>query len=290
MADEKKGSKILEVIGDVFVILIMIVSVLFTIITLTSAKSENGVPNLFGYMPLSVQSDSMEPVFYKGDLLIDKPYDGRQLEVGDIVTFRAMKDGEIINNTHRIIEVHEFENFVTYTTKGDNAIGIDITEIGANDIIGVYSYASEGGDESGIKVNKLGTAIDVIKGTGEAGEKWSITIGEGSEQRILNLSFLVFVIVPLALIFLFQIYKFIKTLNEVKREKMMEEVVANNAELSEELKQKAIEEYLAKQAEEEQKKKAEEELKKKAVEEYLAKQAAEEASKAPADADNNSEN
>ena len=85
-------------------------------------------------------------------------------------------------------------------------------------------------------------------------------LDEGTpDERKLNLSFLFFIIIPLAFIFLFQIYKFIVALNESKKDKLMDEV-SNNAELSEELKKKAIEEYLAKQAAE-QAAKAEEEKK-----------------------------
>lgn len=284
MAEEKKANKVIETIGDVVTVVILVFSVIFTALTLASLKSENGLPNVGGYSLFSVQSDSMEPVFYTGDLLLIREYRGEDLEPGDIISFRTIEQGQYIINTHRIVECHDIEGIKTYTTRGDNTPANDKTDVVQSEIVGVYAYKSqqENGVDNGKRVKGLGKAIDFVKGTGETGEKWSWTIGEGTEEeRRLNLSFLFFIILPLALIFLFQIYKFIMALNESKKEKLMEEV-SNNAELSEELKQKAIEEYLVKQAEED--------LKKKAVEEYLAKQAAEESAKASADADNNSEN
>lgn len=293
MAEEKKANKIIETIGDIITVVILVFSVIFTVLTLTSLKSENGLPNIGGYSLFSVQSDSMEDVFYKGDLLVIREYRGEDLEAGDIISFRAIEQGQYIINTHRIVECHQIGDIKTYTTRGDNTPANDKTDVVQSEIVGVYSYKSEqkNGVDNGKRVKGLGKAIDFVKGTGETGEKWTWVLNEGmANERRLNLSFLFFIILPLALIFLFQIYKFIIALNDAKKEKLMEEVVSN-AELSEELKQKAIEEYLAKQAEEELKKKAaEEELKKKAVEEYLAKQAAEDSAKAPADADNNSEN
>ncbi len=273
MAEEKKSNKVIETIGDIVTAVILVFSVVFTALTLTSLNSESGLPNIGGYSLFSVQSDSMEPVFYTGDLLLVKEYRGEDLEPGDIISFRTIEQGQYIINTHRIVNVEDIGGTVAYTTRGDNTPANDRSYVVKSEIVGVYAYKSEqeNGVDNGTRVKGLGKAIDFVKGTGKTGEKWTWVLNEGTaEERRLNLSFLFFIILPLALIFLFQIYKFIVALNESKKEKMMEEV-AGSAELSEELKKKAIEEYLAKQAEEE--------LKKKAVEEYLAKQAAEESAK-----------
>lgn len=266
---EKKADKIIETAGDIVTAIILVFAVVFTVLTLSSANSEDGLPNVAGYSLFSVQSDSMETVFYTGDLLLIKEYKGEELNPGDIISFRTIEQGQYIINTHRIVECHEIQDIKTYTTKGDNTPAKDSTDVVESEIVGVYSYKSEqeNGVDKGVRIKGLGKAIDFVKGTGETGEKWSLTLNEGTpDERRLNLSFLFFIILPLALIFLFQIYKFITALNASKKEKMAEEI-AENGELSEELKKKAIEEYLAKQAEEE--------LKKKAVEEYLAKQEAE---------------
>ncbi len=287
MAEEKKSNKVIETIGDIVTIVILVFSVVFTSLTLMSLKSESGLPNVAGYSLFSVQSDSMEPVFYTGDLLLIKEYRGEELNPGDIISFRTIEQGQYIINTHRIVECHDVSGIKTYTTRGDNTPANDQTDVVESEIVGVYAYKSEQKDgvDNGKRVKGLGKAIDFVKGTGETGEKWSWTIGEGTdEERRLNLSFLIFIILPLALIFLFQIYKFIVALNESKKEKLIEEV-SNNTELSEEIKKKAIEEYLAKQAEEE--------IKKKAVEEYIAKQEAEKAAEKAAEeapAEENGEN
>ena len=247
MAEEKKKNKVIETIGDVVTAVILIFAVVFTLLTLSSAKSEDGLPNIAGYSLFSVQSDSMEPVFYTGDLLLIKEYTGQELKEGDIISFRTIENGEYIINTHRIMEIHDVSGIKTYTTRGDNTPAKDPTDVVESEIVGVYSVQENGADK-GTRIKGLGKVIDVIKGSGEAGDKWSITLNKDTpDERKLNLSFLLFIILPLALIFLFQIYKFVRALNDSKKEKTKAELL-ESGELSEELKQKAIEEYLAKQA------------------------------------------
>lgn len=55
---------------------------------LVSRASEDG-SNLFGYVVLTVESGSMSPALEEGDVIAGRAYDGGELVVGDIVTFRA---------------------------------------------------------------------------------------------------------------------------------------------------------------------------------------------------------
>ena len=54
-----KGKNILKIVLNVIIWTIIIVATLLTIATLNSRG--DGVPNIFGYIPLNVQSESMEP-------------------------------------------------------------------------------------------------------------------------------------------------------------------------------------------------------------------------------------
>lgn len=239
MTEDSKIKKVLEVIGDILVYLIMIVSITFTLLTFSSLKSESGLPSIKGYMLFSVQSDSMEPVFYVGDLLLIKPYNNEDLKVGDIISFRTIENDHYKINTHRVVKVNDIGGTVTYSTMGDNTIGQDKSDVVKSEIVGVYSRVGENDDvktsDNGSRVPKLGSVMDFLKG---------------------KYGFLFCVILPLALIFFYMVYKFIVTLIETKKEAALEEV-ASKEELTEELKKKAIEEYLQKQAEEQAKEKDE---------------------------------
>lgn len=66
-----------------------------------------------------VLSGSMEPAFYRGDLLLLTHEPKGPIRVGDIVVFK-IKDREI-PIVHRVLKVHEQENgYAKYLTKGDN--------------------------------------------------------------------------------------------------------------------------------------------------------------------------
>lgn len=83
-----------------------------------SAKAKGETPTVFGYQVYEVQSGSMDPTLPVKSLIIAKKYDtNRLLTKGDIITFEH--DGTTI--THRIIEVHNVDGQISYTTKGDNA-------------------------------------------------------------------------------------------------------------------------------------------------------------------------
>ncbi|KAI0214760.1 Signal peptidase complex catalytic subunit SEC11A [Lamellibrachia satsuma] len=66
-----------------------------------------------------VLSGSMEPAFYRGDLLFLTNYREEPVRVGDIVVFKV--EGRDIPIVHRVLKVHERENgTVKFLTKGDN--------------------------------------------------------------------------------------------------------------------------------------------------------------------------
>lgn len=66
-----------------------------------------------------VLSGSMEPAFYRGDLLFLTNYQSEPIRAGEIVVFKI--EGRDIPIVHRAIKVHETEDgTVKFLTKGDN--------------------------------------------------------------------------------------------------------------------------------------------------------------------------
>lgn len=66
-----------------------------------------------------VLSGSMEPAFYRGDLLFLTNYNEEPIRVGEIVVFKV--EGREIPIVHRVLKVHEKINgTVKFLTKGDN--------------------------------------------------------------------------------------------------------------------------------------------------------------------------
>ena len=77
------------------------------------------VIGLFKYQPVAVISDSMLPVFARGDMIIVEKVEKEnvdKLKVGDIIKFQV--DNYYV--IHRIHEIKETEEGILFTTKGDN--------------------------------------------------------------------------------------------------------------------------------------------------------------------------
>jgi len=66
-----------------------------------------------------VLSGSMEPAFYRGDLLFLTNYEEDKIQAGEIVVFKI--DGRDIPIVHRVIKLHEsHDGKMKFLTKGDN--------------------------------------------------------------------------------------------------------------------------------------------------------------------------
>lgn len=67
---------------------------------------------------VSVISHSMDPTFTRGDMLILKGVDPKEIEIGDIVVYD--RPGSKYPIVHRVIERKEYAGKVYIITKGDN--------------------------------------------------------------------------------------------------------------------------------------------------------------------------
>ncbi|MBQ3005327.1 MAG: signal peptidase I [Clostridia bacterium] len=220
MAKEGSKKKIGSIIADVLVALVVIFAAVITIMVISSTQNETKTPSLFGYAVMNVESDSMvsEKGFSPGDLIIVKLLDDEEvdkLEIGDVVSY-SMYDKETsskIVNTHRIVEKNEYGGRMFYRTKGDNETFVDLDQASYRNILGKWT---------GAKISGLGTVFKFLRS---------------------QLGFFLCILLPIALFFLWQLYKLIVAINDNKKAKALEELSENE----EEIKRKAIEEYLAKQ-------------------------------------------
>lgn len=74
---------------------------------------------------LAVESESMEPTLYRGDLVIVRAVDPTTLQVGDIVIYNATPVGSDVPIVHRIIEITNVSGILNFRFKGDNNPGPD---------------------------------------------------------------------------------------------------------------------------------------------------------------------
>lgn len=220
----QKAKKITKIVVNVLLWIFLILSLLMTILAFSAQASNAGYPKLGKTCLLTVLSDSMNGPdgFKKGDLIICRALDDdekKDLQVGDVVSFYAdlVGDGHKALNTHRIIErnVDEGGN-VTYVTQGDNreVSFVPDSPIGVDQIEAIWT---------GKRIGGLGSVIQFLQS---------------------STGFLVCIVLPLAAFFIYELVVMIMTINKM-RNKDKKQITQEEEEM---IKQRAIEEYLAKQS------------------------------------------
>lgn len=184
------AKKILHVLVNVILWILIVIIAFFAVVTF-SQKGKGGVARIFGYTPMTVLSDSMAPTFHKDDLIIVREGDPAAFEQGDIISFWTVIDGRRAINTHRIVEVFREGEMTQYITKGDANAVTDSYVVAPGEVIGGYV-----------------TTIPLL----------------GSVLALLSTStgFLVIIVLPILAFFLYQLYRFILLLIELKRATVLE--------------------------------------------------------------------
>ena len=213
------GKKVFTIIGNVIIWLFVIFAAIVTIFTFAVQSSGDGAPSIGKTVILSVESNSMKPTFVQGDMIIGEkiPSDEKaSLKEEDIITFDAGDldgDGKRDLNTHRIKKIIVGEDgSVIYETQGDNSATREQVE--SENVICKYT---------GKKIAGIGAVLSFLK---------------------QPTGFLLVVVLPLILLFIYELIRFIRKFFELKGAN-----ATVTPEEEERIRQQAIEEYLRSQGE-----------------------------------------
>lgn len=133
---EKKWYQKLSNWLSILVCIILIPLLLINLSIILQAKNnEDAVPSIFGYKPFIVLSGSMETEIFRGDLIIVKNTNPKDLKINDVIAFR---DAEDTVTTHRIIDIIEKDENIYFVTKGDNNSSQDQNLVELKDVEGLY--------------------------------------------------------------------------------------------------------------------------------------------------------
>ncbi len=221
--DKVKVKKVVNIVVNVVLWLFLAFAAVMTVIAISATSNADRIPSIGGKYLLTVQSNSMTPVFKQGDLIFGTVLTDEeklQLNEDDVVTYFADLDGDGIKqelNTHRIVEVVKDDsgNVIAYKTQGDNREMSTVSEtISVSDIVSRW----DGGKLGGVG----GLITFMQKPTG----------------------FLCVIVLPIALLFFYQIFVFVRAVLQVKNSGKRQ-ITAADEEL---IKQRAVEEYLRSQA------------------------------------------
>ena len=179
----KKAGK---VIVSLLLWVVIMVAALYAFTTMATRDNQN-VSRILGYTPLVVQSDSMSPTFEKDDMIFIRKCDPADLKEGDIICFHTLIDNQYALNTHRIEKIEEsMGDARSYTTRGDNNQAADQHIISDGDIVGIYVG----------HLPKLGKVMNFLSG---------------------SVGFLVVIVIPMLLFFIYQVYNLIMINIRLKR-------------------------------------------------------------------------
>ena len=188
LEEESTGKRILNTVVNVLLVLAIALAAMCTYVSYVST-SGNGVPSLFGIRMFSIQTESMYPTLLPGDLIFDKAVkDPSELRKGDIITYWTVINGERVLNTHRIHEIYDGGGYLIFATKGDNNTAADALTVHESEVVGQYS----------MRVSGVGKVFDYLQ---------------------TSTGFLIVVVVPVFLFFLFHLVQFFRVLFEYQNVK-----------------------------------------------------------------------
>ena len=253
VAKETKGQKIASRIVNTVLVIAIALAAISTYVSYVST-SGSGVPSVLGLQMLSIQTESMYPILNPGDLIFDTSVkDPADLKVGDIITYWTVINGERVLNTHSIYEIYDGGGYLIFATKGENNTSADPLTVHESEIVGKYT---------GVKIGGLGKAFDYLQ---------------------TSTGFLVVVVIPVFIFFLYYLVQFFRVLfeyqnvkNRIKYEQERGRTEDMLAEQEKKLNQQKEQERAALEAE----------LREKLKAELLASMAAEKTEAAPAEQEN----
>ena len=115
--------------------IILIALIILFIINLILSFEEN--THILGIYMFNIVSESMEPTFYKDDLVVVRKCSEKELKKGDIITFKQ-EDKTI---SHRIDGITKEKGEIKFITKGDNNEVRDQELVEVQDIYGKVLFS-----------------------------------------------------------------------------------------------------------------------------------------------------
>ena len=186
--EESKGKRILNTIVNIVLVVAIALAAVCTYASYVST-SGNGVPNIFGVRIFSIQTESMYPTLIPGDLIFDTGVkDPGELRKDDIITYWTVINGERVLNTHRIYEIYDGGGYLIFSTKGDNNTSADPLTVHESEVVGKYSFRGPG----------VGKVFDYLQ---------------------TSTGFLIVIVIPVFLFFLFHLVQFFRVLFEYQNVK-----------------------------------------------------------------------
>ena len=133
------GHRILTVVGAVLCVILIPILIVNCTLIVKSYTNKDQVPSVGGIFPMIILTDSMDPVFSSGDLIICHTVDAEDVKEGDIMCFYDPAGNGTTTVTHRVTKVTTDDSgALAWETKGDANNTEDSTLVPAENLVGIY--------------------------------------------------------------------------------------------------------------------------------------------------------
>ncbi len=135
---EKNRQKILTIIGIILCVILLPMLIINLTLIVKSYVNTEEVPDIGGYFPMIVLTDSMLPEISSGDLIIARQTDPEDVKVGDVISFFDPAGNGTSVVTHRVIEIVEEDGQTKWRTRGDNNNTEDKVLVPFENLVGIW--------------------------------------------------------------------------------------------------------------------------------------------------------
>lgn len=118
-------------IGKMFKNTLYIIVIIYSL-SLIGTKLFTGTASIYGYMPIFIMTNSMEPTIHEKSFIMMEVVKPDDIKVGDIVAYRYGKGIISAKIIHRVIGITEDGNYIF---KGDNNPKRDVEEVTPKQIL-----------------------------------------------------------------------------------------------------------------------------------------------------------
>ena len=132
------ANKAMTVLGSILCVILIPILLFNCTLIIKSYTNKEAVPDVGGWFPLIVLTDSMLPVIESGDLIVCHTVDAEEVEVGDVISFFDPEGNGTAIVTHRVVEIVDENGALMFRTRGDNNNVEDRLLVSAQDLVGTY--------------------------------------------------------------------------------------------------------------------------------------------------------
>ena len=147
MKEEKVsvGHRVLTIIGTILCIVLIPILILNCTLIFKSYTNKEEVPSVGGVFPMIILTDSMDPVFSSGDLILCHTTQAQDVKEGDIICFYDPAGNGTTTVTHRVVKVTKDDaGALAWQTKGDANNTEDSMLVPAKNLVGIYQRSFAG--------------------------------------------------------------------------------------------------------------------------------------------------